>query len=252
MMILLSKAIFKNVRKRKSTIALFLLSFTPWIIAIVKRLDTNFMQISGEGVTLIDFFDIMFSTQQGLVIPIILLTYISVTLLYDEIKDGQIYFYKDINRKKVLNAKYMTMYKIYAIYIIMFIINLSLVYFIALKNDPLFTGEVFSKAPYISLFCIIICIISDFLIINIGMMIALRLNAGYTILITLFTYILSLTSAHLKELSLFFPNGALFRVNDVSNGVDLIRKLMIPILMVIVYSIILYVVNVKKINRMDF
>lgn len=248
----LTQAIFNNIRKRKATTALFLLSFTPWIIVIIKNLNTEFMQFSGEGISLMDFFDMMFAIQQGLAIPIILLTYLSVTLLYDEIRDGQIYFYKDINRKKVLNSKYIAMYKIYALYIIMFITNLMLVYYIALRNDPLFSGNFFSVTPYLVLFCLILYIINDCLMINIGMMLALRFNAGYTILVTLFIYILSLTSAHLKELSMFFPNGALFRLDDVSNDIDLTNKLVIPILMLAIYSIVLYIMNVKKINKMDF
>lgn len=248
----LQQSIFKSVAKKKSSLALFLLSFTPWLIVLVRNIETDFMQIEGTQLSLFDFLEMMFVSQQGLVIPIILLSYTAVNLLYDEIKDGQIFFYKDMNRNNILKAKYLTIYQLYVIYLGLFTTNIVLVYTVGLRNDPLFSGQIGDSYLYTSVFLLLLSVISDLLLINVSLLFGLRFNAGYTILGTLFVYMLSFASQNLKELSLFFPAGAKFQAPNISSVTDLTAQLLVPLFLLSGYSAIIYFVNSKKINKMDF
>ena len=84
-----------KVLKRKDTGLLMLLSLWPILFSAVIRINPSIMNYEGK-LSALGFINLQLFVQSGVLVPLIILIYMSSVSLYQEIEEKQIYLYKDM------------------------------------------------------------------------------------------------------------------------------------------------------------
>ncbi len=69
------------------------------------------------------------ATQDGIVLPVLLLSLIISAVFRDEIDSGILFLYKDLNRTRLFNAKIISLVVMYASYVLLTVLTSAIAYF---------------------------------------------------------------------------------------------------------------------------
>lgn len=97
------------------------------------------------SLSFIEFFSVINSTQYQLILPVIALVYLISTIFYDEIAHKIMFLYKDLDRKKILNAKLQGILGIELIYFALTFLLSIITYYTYLIKMPYASGDFFPK-----------------------------------------------------------------------------------------------------------
>lgn len=246
------KPVFKNILTRKSTLIMLGISVFPLIMLITSKVNADFMQLYGESLPFISILEAMIGTQQMMAITTIIMAYIASMAFYEEINFGKMYFYKDINRDEIFKAKYKSILMVYFIFIILLIITSGITYYLFyLDGMTQISGKLFERSLVENteiIISILSLIFSDIICITVAVMLSTKLSTGYTILGTLFFYLVMGMAPMLKTFSYLFPRGYIEKMGKLG-----VMKVGIIILAIFfIHNSIAYIIGRKKFKELEY
>lgn len=124
-------SVFRSVFKRRDVNILLSFSFLPLIIPALSGVMEGQLSQDVTG-SLVNFFASIIETQYQLVLPALVFSLIVSSVFRDEINSGLLFLYKDIKRSTILNAKLLSLYLVYVIYLIGTFIVTTVIYFLSI------------------------------------------------------------------------------------------------------------------------
>lgn len=245
-------AIFKSIFKRRDVGILLGFSLLPLVTPFFMG-NQNIDTMSTDGFTsnLFSFLVGALDTQYKLIIPTLIMAFIVSSVFRDEIDNGIMFLYKDINRGHIFKAKMNGLFLLYGIYLVLSSFVGVVTYYVILipKYDlqiriiPSSTLD-FEK----DLIVLLTTITLNLITISLIAWIAISKKTLVAVLYgTLFT-LLSMIAPMLKTFRYVYPNSYAELVKELSFG----RTFMIATILSIVYFSILYLLAKRKFKRIEF
>ncbi|MDR0921633.1 MAG: hypothetical protein LBM95_04530 [Lactobacillales bacterium] len=244
---------FKNLLKKKETIVYFVFALFPFLLIIVDLFDTNFMQLSApdNSLSCLGFIGAVMTVQHQLVLPLIILIYLVSTTFYTEITNGILFLYKDMNRRKILNAKIFSLIGVYISYVGILFLSSLVTYYAYLKNLSYTSGTFLPlKAIDIqdALLEILGIVFVGLLCILLATTLSLNFSSGFTMLGTVLFLLLSSIAPKLTMLKYFFPNGYEVQIDTIG----FIPAILGTLIVFIVYAVFMYGYANKKFKKVEY
>ena len=158
----------------------------------------------------LSFLESAVSTQYRFVLPILLFSLVVSSVFKDEIDSGIMFLYKDINRKKIFNAKLLSLVVVYSIFLGLTIFTSLVSYY----GFMLPKGEVSSNfianqssATIKSLFTLISTINLNLITITLVVMVSITSKTIKSVLAGVFFSLAASVSPMLIGIQYLFPNG---------------------------------------------
>lgn len=244
-MINLTISIFKNTMKRNVIKVIFVTCTIPLVIFVASLFNDEFLIIQGTNVSLISFINLVFTIMHTIFIPLALIVQLSVLLFYDEKQKRTYHFYKDISRRKIYIAKFISIFIVYVLYCILLLFILIFIYYVLLSNDVRFSHNIWENGDRISVMVTFITILSDLVIIQVGVLLSIKYNSAYTIMGTFLYYILSTISHMFGFLGILFVDFYTFES-------DLSKAYLSSIILFMMISMIIQRLNLKAVNKVEY
>lgn len=243
----------KTLYKKKEAKLCLLFSLLPFLLIITSILPTNFMQLSGDVGTMscMEFFEAVIYVQFQMVLPSIAFMHLTTIYVHDEIKNGCLYLYKDIPRKKVFLYKAITLLTLYLVYFISTFITSVLTYYLYVIKQPYASGTFFPMSiedvQYITigiLGVVLAFVISIILVIVLSVFLNNSISLITGILFVLFNSIASV----IEKINILFPIGYLSQLNKIGFS----QSLLCMLFLFIVYIVIIGLVGSYKIKGIEY
>ena len=204
----LFKSVFKSVFKRKDVNIFLTFAFLPVLVPLLSGF-TEGMSSEYTG-NFLSFLESAVSTQYRFVLPILLFSLVVSSVFKDEIDSGIMFLYKDINRKKIFNAKLLSLVAVYSIFLGLTIFTSIVSYY----GFMLPKGEVSSNfianqssATIKSLFTLISTINLNLITITLVVMVSITSKTIKSVLAGVFFSLAASVSPMLIGIQYLFPNG---------------------------------------------
>lgn len=248
----LIKSEFIKTIRRKDAIILLALSLWPAFVSIMSSVGSDLFGFKGEPMGAFEFTNVLLLFQDMIFLPVLVMVYISSMSLYQEIHNKQIYFYKDLSRRKVLDAKYISVYGVYFIFLILYIVTSFIFYFLVFYNEPIATGTfVGNKDNIIPLVYESIQVILGIIFyVHIGFTLSINYSTGVSIFGTTLIYMILKIAPNLNTLKYFVPIG--YR-NMLDFGTYSFQySLVLSLIVWLIYNVAIYFFNQKRFKTMEF
>ena len=244
----LFKSVFKSVFKRKDVNIFLTFAFLPILVPLLS----GFMEGMSSEYTgsFISFLESAVSTQYRFVLPVLLFSLVVSSVFKDEIDSGIMFLYKDINRKKIFNAKLLSLVVVYSIF-------LGLTIFMSLVSYYGFMlpkGEVSanfisnqSSATIKSLFTLISTINLNLITIALVVMVSITSKTIKSVLAGVFFSLAASVSPMLIGIQYLFPNGYIHFIQ-----INWVLSYMAAVVLSIIYFVIFYVRGMHKFKNVEF
>lgn len=245
---------FKKTLKRRETIALMTISIYPLLIALLSRLTTGVVKFNEPAMGAMEFTAKLLHVQDMIMIPVLSIVLLGGTTFYQEIRDRQVYFYKDIPRRCVLNTKYICLYGTYLLFLICYTASCFVAYYLLFKQDGIATGQFYNNGTdiLVLLSTAFGIVLSRLFLIHIGITCSLSLRTSISLFIVLLSWILMRVInilPNLRFVSLFLPY---YENRLMSEGSNVVYSFAFSATVWIVYNVLLFKINHRRIERMDF
>ena len=240
---LLFKSVFKSVFKRKDVNIFLTFAFLPVLVPLLS----GFMEGMSSEYTgnFLSFLESAVSTQYRFVLPILLFSLVVSSVFKDEIDSGIMFLYKDINRKKIFNAKLLSLVAVYSIFLGLTIFTSIVSYY----GFMLPKGEVSSNfianqssATIKSLFTLISTINLNLITITLVVMVSIT-----SVLAGVFFSLAASVSPMLIGIQYLFPNGYIHFIQS-----NWVLSYMAAVVISIIYFVIFYVRGMHKFKNVEF
>ncbi|MDO5649538.1 MAG: hypothetical protein Q4G11_02950 [Gallicola sp.] len=242
----------RKTLKRKDGLLLMVLCLWPALVSLGIRSGSGFFILEGIDIGAMEFVYGQMVFQQIIFLPILLIIYIASMTFFKEIKEKQIYLYKDIPRLKVLHSKYLSVYTTYFIFLILYIAS-SFFFFYTIYKGADNATPAFSANPegissmVFDIFQIVLLIL---FYIHIGITLSLKYSTGFTVFISLILYGIQNVIGFLGSIKYFTPFGYTEIIDfPLDNGALI---LLISVGVWLLYNIPLYIRNRNYFRRVDF
>ncbi|WP_423216186.1 hypothetical protein [Streptococcus equinus] len=245
-------AIFKSIFKRRDVSILLAFSLLPLVTPFFMA-NQNIDTMSTDGFTssLFSFIVGALDTQYKLIIPTLIIAFIVSSVFRDEIDNGIMFLYKDINRNRIFKAKMNGLFLLYVIYlalssfvgIITYYAVLIPKYGLQIRIMPSSMLD-FEKNLIVLLTTIALNLITISLIAWIAICKKTLVAALYGVLFTL----LSMVAPMLKTFRYVYPNSYAELIKELSFG----KAFFIAAILSIVYLEITYLLAKNKFKKIEF
>ena len=244
----------KKTIKRVDSKILLALCFLPAVLCLMMVMRPDVFDISGNRLGAFEFTNYMLIIQNDVFMPLIMTVFIASMSFYQEISKKTIYFYKDIARKNVLNAKYISVYSVYFTFLILYTLVTFIFYFLVLRHHSMATGTLIAypepENVVDMLYATVQVILGATFYIHVGICLALRVSTGMSMFgITLF-YIFAKMVPNFPFLKFVFPIGYKNLV-DIGNHPYLL-SMALSIVVYGIYHFALYKINRDYFKNMQF
>lgn len=131
------KFIFMYVFKIRATWLLLILGLYPLLIFLAQFLNSNFLSLSASqagSVSFLETFIAIYDTQQKSMLSLIIVAYLASILFYNEISTSRLLFFKDQNRNKIFNNKFLSIIIVYITFLIILCVSSIIVYLYFVNN----------------------------------------------------------------------------------------------------------------------
>ncbi len=147
--------------------------------------------------------------QDMLFLPVLIGVYIASMSFYQEINTKQIYLYKDIPRTKILNAKYVSIFAVYSIFLLIYTVIAFVFYFLLFQYEDIATGTLIAFTDNLIplLYNTFAITIGVLFYIHVGITFAMRLSTGMAICGTTLFYMVALITPEVHIIKYIFPIG---------------------------------------------
>ena len=198
----------------------------------------------------LSFLESAVSTQYRFVLPILLFSLVVSSVFKDEIDSGSMFLYKDINRKKIFNAKLLSLVVVYSIFLGLTIFTSLVSYY----GFMLPKGEVSSNfianqssATIKSLFTLISTINLNLITIALVVMVSITSKTIKSVLAGVFFSLAASVSPMLVGIQYLFPNGYIHFIQ-----INWVLSYMAAVVLSIIYFVIFYVRGMHKFKNVEF
>ena len=190
--------------------------------------------------------------QDMLFLPVLVGVYIASMSFYQEINTKQIYLYKDIPRAKILNAKYVSIFTVYSIFIMIYIVTSFVFYYLLFQYEEVATGTLiafdYNFVPLLyNTFEITIGVL---FYIHIGITFALRTSTGMAICGTTLFYMVALITPEVHIIKYIFPIGYKNVIEFPQHSYA--WSFLLSVIVWLIYNVGLYIFNRRKFLEMEF
>lgn len=244
----LFKSVFKSVFKRKDVNIFLTFAFLPVLVPLLSGF-TEGMSSEYTG-NFLSFLESAVSTQYRFVLPILLFSLVVSSVFKDEIDSGIMFLYKDINRKKIFNAKLLSLVAVYSIFLGLTIFTSIVSYY----GFMLPKGEVSSNfianqssATIKSLFTLISTINLNLITITLVVMVSITSKTIKSVLAGVFFSLAASVSPMLIGIQYLFPNGYIHFIQS-----NWVLSYMAAVVISIIYFVIFYVRGMHKFKNVEF
>lgn len=245
-------AVLSTTWNRKESKLFLLFSLIPILYLASTFMETSFMNVTsietGAKLSFLEMYDGIFNLSFNSTLPTLSLFLLILSVVRSDIELHRLFLYKDIERKKILLSKILSILSLFALFVLIFSLLMFGVYYLRVIHLPFASGEFLGQDSWLAIFSISGTILHHVFYIFLLTMISLFFSniacivSGIIILI--FTGILPLFG----KIGLIFPNG--FRLLAEEGNFHLAYIGIISI--TTFYSLILFYFSLKKFRKVEF
>lgn len=237
---------------REDARLLLLLGLVPVLLAALLRLGGGAWDISAVPMGAVEFVMFMLYFQDLICVPMLVGVFIASMSYYQELHDKQVYLYRDLDRRKILNAKYGSIYAVYVLFLLLFTLMSFVSYYLIFRNGTLATGTFLSEPNKVAehLYEIAQIFLGVLFYIHVGIVFALHTSTGTSIFGMLLFYLFARLSPHYKAFRYVFPIGYREVVSFSSHPYA--KSMLLSLLVWFIYSVALYIINWSCFSRKEF
>lgn len=245
-------AVLSTTWNRKESKLFLLFSLIPILYLASTFMETSFMNVtsieSGAKLSFLEMYDGIFNLSFNSTLPTLSLFLLILSVVRSDIELHRLFLYKDIERKKILLSKILSILSLFALFVLIFSLLMFGVYYLRVIHLPFASGEFLGQDSWLAIFSIFGTILHHVLYIFLLTMISLFFNNIASIvsgiILLIFTGILPLFG----KIGLIFPNG--FRLLAEEGNFHLAYIGIISI--TTFYSLILFYFSLKKFRKVEF
>lgn len=208
-------AVFLSIWKRRETRIFLLFTLFPLIYFVASLFEgSNFMQITvadGYKVSYLAFLYMMIGSLDSLMLPTLTLYFLTIFVFRKELDSHILFLYKDLNRKQIFAAKFMSLISIISIYFILFVVITALVHYTRVAYLPFGTTSVFENdwgQTISTLFGVFTYYLQYLISISLATVACLYFSSGATMVIAVVVSIAMMLSPIIGgTVGLLFPSG---------------------------------------------
>lgn len=245
-------AVLSTTWNRKESKLFLLFSLIPILYLASTFMETSFMNVTaietGAKLSFLEMYDGIFNLSFNSTLPTLSLFLLILSVVRSDIELHRLFLYKDIERKKILLSKILSILSLFALFVLIFSLLMFGVYYLRVIHLPFASGEFLGQDSWLAIFSIFGTILHHVLYIFLLTMISLFFNNIASIvsgiILLIFTGILPLFG----KIGLIFPNG--FRLLAEEGNFHLAYIGIISI--TTFYSLILFYFSLKKFRKVEF
>ena len=245
-------AVLSTTWNRKESKLFLLFSLIPILYLASTFMETSFMNVTsietGAKLSFLEMYDGIFNLSFNSTLPTLSLFLLILSVVRSDIELHRLFLYKDIERKKILLSKILSILSLFGLFVLIFSLLMFGVYYLRVIHLPFASGEFLGQDSWLAIFSIFGTIIHHvfyiFLLTMISLFFSNIASIVSGIIILIFTGILPLFG----KIGLIFPNG--FRLLAEEGNFHLAYIGIISI--TTFYSLILFYFSVKKFRKVEF
>ena len=245
-------AVLSTTWNRKESKLFLLFSLIPILYLASTFMETSFMNVTsietGAKLSFLEMYDGIFNLSFNSTLPTLSLFLLILSVVRSDIELHRLFLYKDIERKKILLSKILSILSLFALFVLIFSLLMFGVYYLRIIHLPFASGEFLGQDSLLAIFSIFGTILHHVFYIFLLTMISLFFSNVASIvsgiILLIFTGILPLFG----KIGLIFPNG--FRLLAEEGNFHLAYIGIISI--TTFYSLILFYFSVKKFRKVEF
>lgn len=245
-------AVLSTTWNRKESKLFLLFSLIPILYLASTFMETSFMNVTsietGAKLSFLEMYDGIFNLSFNSTLPTLSLFLLILSVVRSDIELHRLFLYKDIERKKILLSKILSILSLFALFVLIFSLLMFGVYYLRIIHLPFASGEFLGQDSWLAIFSISGTILHHvfyiFLLTMISLFFSNIASIVSGIILLIFTGILPLFG----KISLIFPNG--FRLLAEEGNFHLAYIGIISI--TTFYSLILFYFSLKKFRKVEF
>ena len=245
-------AVLSTTWNRKESKLFLLFSLMPILYLASTFMETGFMNVTsietGAKLSFLEMYDGIFNLSFNSTLPTLSLFLLILSVVRSDIELHRLFLYKDIERKKILLSKILSILSLFALFVLIFSLLMFGVYYLRIIHLPFASGEFLGQDSLLAIFSIFGTILHHVFYIFLLTMISLFFSNVASIvsgiILLIFTGILPLFG----KIGLIFPNG--FRLLAEEGNFHLAYIGIISI--TTFYSLILFYFSLKKFRKVEF
>ena len=245
-------AVFSTTWNRKESKLFLLFSLIPILYLASTFMETSFMNVTsietGAKLSFLEMYDGIFNLSFNSTLPTLSLFLLILSVVRSDIELHRLFLYKDIERKKILLSKILSILSLFALFVLVFSLLMFGVYYLRVIHLPFASGEFLGQDSWLAIFSISGTILHHvfyiFLLTMISLFFSNIASIVSGIILLIFTGILPLFG----KIGLIFPNG--FRLLAEEGNFHLAYIGIISI--TTFYSLILFYFSLKKFRKVEF
>mgnify|MGYP000569248702 FL=1 len=245
-------AVLSTTWNRKESKLFLLFSLIPILYLASTFMETSFMNVTsietGAKLSFLEMYDGIFNLSFNSTLPTLSLFLLILSVVRSDIDLHRLFLYKDIERKKILLSKILSILSLFALFVLIFSLLMFGVYYLRVIHLPFASGEFLGQDSWLAIFSIFGTILHHIFYIFLLTMISLFFSNIASIvsgiILLIFTGILPLFG----KIGLIFPNG--FRLLAEEGNFHLAYIGIISI--TTFYSLILFYFSLKKFRKVEF
>lgn len=245
-------AVLSTTWNRKESKLFLLFSLIPILYLASTFMETSFMNVTsietGAKLSFLEMYDGIFNLSFNSTLPTLSLFLLILSVVKSDIELHRLFLYKDIERKKILLSKILSILSLFALFVLIFSLLMFGVYYLRVIHLPFASGEFLGQDSLLAIFSIFGTILHHvfyiFLLTMISLFFSNIASIVSGIILLIFTGILPLFG----KIGLIFPNG--FRLLAEEGNFHLAYIGIISI--TTFYSLILFYFSLKKFRKVEF
>lgn len=245
-------AVLSTTWNRKESKLFLLFSLIPILYLASTFMEISFMNVTsietGAKLSFLEMYDGIFNLSFNSTLPTLSLFLLILSVVRSDIELHRLFLYKDIERKKILLSKILSILSLFALFVLIFSLLMFGVYYLRIIHLPFASGEFLGQDSLLAIFSIFGTILHHVFYIFLLTMISLFFSNVASIvsgiILLIFTGILPLFG----KIGLIFPNG--FRLLAEEGNFHLAYIGIISI--TTFYSLILFYFSLKKFRKVEF
>ena len=245
-------AVLSTTWNRKESKLFLLFSLIPILYLASTFMETSFMNVTsietGAKLSFLEMYDGIFNLSFNSTLPTLSLFLLILSVVRSDIELHRLFLYKDIERKKILLSKILSILSLFALFVLIFSLLMFGVYYLRVIHLHFASGEFLGQDSLLAIFSIFGTILHHvfyiFLLTMISLFFSNIASIVSGIILLIFTGILPLFG----KIGLIFPNG--FRLLAEEGNFHLAYIGIISI--TTFYSLILFYFSLKKFRKVEF
>ena len=245
-------AVLSTTWNRKESKLFLLFSLIPILYLASTFMETSFMNVTsietGVKLSFLEMYDGIFNLSFNSTLPTLSLFLLILSVVRSDIELHRLFLYKDIERKKILLSKILSILSLFALFVLIFSLLMFGVYYLRVIHLPFASGEFLGQDSWLAIFSIFGTILHHVFYIFLLTMISLFFSNIASIVSGIIPLIFTGILPLFGKIGLIFPNG--FRLLAEEGNFHLAYIGIISI--TTFYSLILFYFSLKKFGKVEF